>query len=351
MPAAEVTIVVSPRGRYSFAQRSLESIYDQTPEPFELVYVDVDSPSRIKRYLETKAVEKGFRLIRSSTYLTPNEARNLALREVNTRYVVFIDNDVLVSSGWLKPLVDCAEETGAWVVGPLYMESDGREQTIHGTGGVASIKTSNGRTFIDEKNLFKGQTPEGLAMPSGRQQCDLVEFHCLLVRTDVFDRIGPLDEKLLNHREHYDLCFAVREAGGSIYFEPSCVITYFPPQTLALNDVPYFMLRWSEAWTDETLPYFHQKWRLDYDEHASKSVIAGWRLHRYRLLPTRLRGWMHVVCGDRLARRAEQASRASLPASHRNKTKPGGRSLYLAKTSETVEPFAGFIDTSRDARL
>src|SRR5438445_12790064 len=106
MPAAEVTIVVSPRERYSFAQRSLESSYDQTPEPFELVYVDVDSPSRIKRYLETKAVEKGFRLIRSSTYLTPNEARNLALREVNTRYVVFIDNDVLVSSGWLKPLVD-----------------------------------------------------------------------------------------------------------------------------------------------------------------------------------------------------------------------------------------------------
>jgi GT2 family glycosyltransferase len=302
-----VTIVVSPRERFSFAERSLESVYDHTRELFELIYVDVNSPGRVRRYLEKRARERGFQLISFPYYLTPNEARNEGVKKVKTKYTVFIDNDILVSPGWLGALVGCAEETGAWVVGPLYMESDGREQTIHGTGRVASIKTSNGRTFIDEKNLFKGQTPEGLAMPSGRQQCDLVEFHCMLVRTDVFDRIGPLDEKLLNHREHYDLCFAVREAGGSVYFEPRSVVTYFPPQTLALYDVPYFMLRWSETWTDETLPYFHKKWGLDYDEHASKSVIASWRLHRYRLLPTRLRGWMHVVCGDRLARRAERA--------------------------------------------
>lgn len=306
MADPDVTIIVSPRERFSFAEASLESVYTHTPEPFELIYVDVNSPARVRRYLEQRAREKGFQLFSVPYYLTPNEARNEGLKRATTKYVVFIDNDILVSPEWLSALVGCAEETGAWVVGPLYLDSDGRNRSIHGTGRSAAIRQSNGRTFVDEKNPFKGAPLTAFSTPLRREECDLVEFHCMLVRTEVFNRLGPLDEKLLNHREHHDLCLEVRKAGGSIVFEPSATVTYFPPQRLALSDIAYFMIRWSEAWTEETLPYFHKKWGLDYDEAAAKDLQAGWRRHRFRLLPTRLRRWMHTICGGRIADRAER---------------------------------------------
>ncbi|MGB3754791.1 MAG: glycosyltransferase, partial [Rivularia sp. (in: cyanobacteria)] len=115
----EVTIIVAPRERFSYTRESLESIYEHTQLPFKLIYVDGGSPSHIQNYLETQAAEKQFEVIRTEHYLSPNHARNLGLRKVDTKYVVFIDNDVVVTPGWLKTAVDCAEETNATVVSPL----------------------------------------------------------------------------------------------------------------------------------------------------------------------------------------------------------------------------------------
>ncbi len=101
MDDIQVTLVVSPRERFSYACESLESIFQYTDIPFKLIYVDGNSPTPIKEYLETKAKEKNFQLIRTEHYLTPNWARNLGLAEVDTKYVVFADNDIIVSL-WIK---------------------------------------------------------------------------------------------------------------------------------------------------------------------------------------------------------------------------------------------------------
>ena len=92
---ALVTLVVVARERWSYARESLESIYQHTRHPFELVYVDGRSPRHLRRYLETQAQEKGFRLLRTEHFLTPNGARNLGLNQVQTKYVVFVDNAAL----------------------------------------------------------------------------------------------------------------------------------------------------------------------------------------------------------------------------------------------------------------
>lgn len=121
MDDLQVMIVVSPRERFSYACKSLESIFQYTDIPFKLLYLYIDgnSPTPVKEYLETKAKEKNFQLIRTEHYLTPNWARNIGLAEVDTKYVVFADNDIIVSLGWLTALIHCSEETKAAVVGTL----------------------------------------------------------------------------------------------------------------------------------------------------------------------------------------------------------------------------------------
>ena len=102
---SQVTLLIIPRERFSNAKESLEGIFANTRMPFDMVYVDGGSPPDLKRYIEDQAKEKDFTLIRTEYYLFPNQARNMALSKVKTKYAVFVDNDIVPEPGWLKALV------------------------------------------------------------------------------------------------------------------------------------------------------------------------------------------------------------------------------------------------------
>ncbi len=199
----DVTIVVVPRERFSYARRSLSSVFENTATPFKLIYVDPGTPSIIRKYLQEESERRKFKLLSRDGYISPNRARNWAWQEVQTKYTVFLDNDALVTPGWLEELVRCADETGAWVVGPLYLIGEIQQRRIHLAGGRLHEKQEHGKKMLyDEQYLF--DTPlDNLQAPLERKAWDYAEFHCMLVRTDVLERIGPLDEELTQSPRTY----------------------------------------------------------------------------------------------------------------------------------------------------
>ncbi|TAE69716.1 MULTISPECIES: glycosyltransferase [unclassified Microcoleus] len=291
MISPKVTIVVSPRERFSYSRESLESLYEHTETPFSLIYVDGNSPSMIQQYLELQAKEKGFQLLRTETYLAPNEARNLALDRVETEYVLFIDNDVVVTPGWLDRLLECATETKASVVCPLTCIGNPLHETIHLAGGEARIvlEQKPGKTKVKrkvhEKHHFVNRPVAEVREQLHRSQCEFAEFHCMLVRTEIFTRIGKLDEALLSTREHIDFCMSVTNAGGTIYCETDSVVTYVPGP-LQWSDFSFFMLRWSDAWEVASLEHFRTKWNLTEDKYFKKRYSRlGQRRHQAIVRP------------------------------------------------------------------
>ncbi len=280
----EITIVVVPRERFSYTQQSLESIYEHTEYPFKLIYVDAGSPTHIRDYLATKAVEKQFHLIRTDYYLSPNHARNIGLRQVNSKYVVFIDNDVIVTPNWLQPLVQCAEETKATIVSPLICQGLPLHQEVHCAGGETGVlvetKGETPRRRIIEKIYKQGRQIADVLPQLQRQKTGLAEFHCMLVRTEIFEQIGLLDEALLNTKEHVDLCMLVAQASGTVYLEPESLMTYVAQPPLEWTDIHYYMLRWSDAWELASLKRLRDKWNLTEDEYfKNKYKRLGWRRH------------------------------------------------------------------------
>ena len=280
--AKDVTIVVAPRERFSYTRESLESIYEHTEYPFELIYVDGGSPKHVKDYIATTAKEKNFQHIRTDFYLSPNHARNLGLRQVKSKYIVFIDNDVAVTPGWLKAMVDCAESTGATVVSPLVCQFLPLHTEVHCAGGESGVKViekeGNVRRQIIEKIYKQGRKVEQVRPQLKREQTGLAEFHCMMVRTDIFDKIGVLDEQLFNTKEHVDLCMLVTEAGGTIYLEPDSLVTYVPGPPLEFSDLHYYMLRWSDAWELNSLKRLREKWNATEDQYfKNKYNRLGWR--------------------------------------------------------------------------
>jgi GT2 family glycosyltransferase len=299
----EVTIVVVPRERFQFAQESLESLYGATDIPFDLIYVDNNSPETLRDYLTTQAREKGFRLVRSigpegsvsnHRYLSPNAARNFGLQYVTSRYVVFVDNDVIFAPGWLEALVDCAKETDATVVGSLVCQYRPLHQTIHCAGGeylaandldrfmqsAAPPSEPNGWQ-LHEKTYFQNRSVEDVRELLYRQPTGFVEFHAMLVQMDFFHQHGPLDEGFCCTKEYLDFAMAVTRAGGAIYLEPASVVTFLthpPAPRLRWIDLPHFSLRWSDAWERASLQHFQKKWNLADSRYFQKRYKKlGWR--------------------------------------------------------------------------
>jgi GT2 family glycosyltransferase len=284
MSKPEVTIIVVPRERFNYTQQSLESIYQYTEYPFELIYIDGGSPSHIQAYLAAQATEKQFQLIRINSYLSPNQARNIGLRQVTTKYVVFIDNDVVVTPGWLQALVDCAQETGAAIVSPLICQGATLHEEVHCAGGETGVlvetKGETTRRRIIEKIYKQGRQVVEIYPQIQRQQTGLAEFHCMMVRTEIFEKIGLLDEELLNTKEHVDFCILVTAAGGTIYLEPASLMTYVTGPLVNWSDINYYMLRWSDAWELASLKRLRDKWNLTEDDYfKNKYKRLGWRRH------------------------------------------------------------------------
>ena len=118
---------------------------------------------------------------------------------------------------------------------------------------------------INEKTPYQNQRVEAVRDRLRREPTGFVEFHSMLVRTEIFDQIGLLDEQFSCTKEYLDFCMSVTRTGGTVYLEPSSVVTFRthpPAPALQWSDLPYFMLRWSDAWELRNLLHFQQKWNL-----------------------------------------------------------------------------------------
>jgi GT2 family glycosyltransferase len=310
----KVVLVVGPRERFSYTRESLESIYQNTDYPFDLIYVDVCTPAPIRSYLEQASQEKQFTLLHTDYYISPNQARNVGLKHVldhakdEYKYIVFIENDVIVKQGWLTKLVECAEETDAAVVGPLTCIGHPFHQVIHNAGGkssiVVEIEGEQVRRSIRQSAALTGKAIAEVPDRLHRKKTDYVEFHCMLARTEIFEKTGLLDEGMLATREHIDFCFMVTEAGGKIYSEREAVVTtdtvgidsnkegltqWFGEVQLPdfeWSDIPYFMVRWSDAWDLASLHHLRTKWNLTEDEYFKKRYKKlGARRHELLVKP------------------------------------------------------------------
>jgi GT2 family glycosyltransferase len=316
MQEPEATVVIVPRDHFSDTRESLESLLESTPDPIAIVYVDGGSPPRTAGYLRERARTARFGLIRYDHYLIPNQARNIGAAGVKTRYIAFVDNDVVFTPNWLQTLVECGNATGAAVVGPVNYERRPLLQTVHFAGGDARIVVTqeNGRQhrrLVDR--IHK-------AIPESPVPTDAAEFHCMLVRTDVLRQLGGLDENMLSTRENIDLCLAVREIGGQVYLEPRSRITYLPPDPLSITDVPYFALRWSDLWDMSSFRHLIDKWDLDEDQYFERQYAnLGWRRRAIMMRGSVLR-WLVSSrirsVAERALRPLEQRVNAALARRH-----------------------------------
>lgn len=284
------TVVMVPRERYSAIVDAIESLYAHTSRDlFDLIVVDGAMPPAVHREVADLAERYGFRFIHHDHPLTPNEARNIGLAETRTEFVVWSDNDLIFTDRWLDRLIDTAREFGAWLVGPTVLEGPDDQIVIHSAAGTSTFAKTPGKRHYFFLPDFDREPYDKARPDMQRGPTTMLEFHVMLARTSVFEHLGPLDEKLMAWFDHDDLTHLALEAGGPVIFEPDSIVRYHnpgrEPGLLDATDLPYFFLRWSDAWADVSVDHVVPKWRIDADdswpEHA-RHWVRSRRRNRYR---------------------------------------------------------------------
>ena len=295
-----VTVVVQPRERFSNAVAALQCLIQNTDSlrsPFSLIYVDAGSPQHVSKKIQQIASKYDWTLLRVPFFLTQHEAKNLALAHIRTRYAVFIDNDVMVPEGWLEKLFKCCLDTGAWAVLPLYLEGgwdearnrpDGKLTTIHMGGGhcYTELDEETHKLVFRQKHwLFGTPARKSTLAKLKRSRSELVEYHAVLVDLDkVLPRIGQFDETLVSAHDHVDFSLEINAAGGSIWVEPAVQVYYRTPPPLHFSDLPFFLVRWSDAWIDASCTAFARKWGVNLRLHHA-SWHRSQRLYAFPSCP------------------------------------------------------------------
>lgn len=263
---AGVSLVIVPRERATAAVDSLESIYGNTRTPFELIYVDCMLYGQHRRRVREMVETRGDRYVRHEGFLYPNQARNLGARLARGKYLVFVDNDIFVEPGWLASLTKCAEDTGAGVVGPVYLEGEPNDPLVHCAGGSIEFVADDGGTRSIIVCQHELSTPLANLPELQRGPTGLVEFHTVLVTRECLDAIGgEFDASLETTREHVDLCLSARDAGFEIYLEADSRVCYRHTKPLHVLDLRYFLFRWSKSATESTIEHFERKWQAKLD--------------------------------------------------------------------------------------
>jgi GT2 family glycosyltransferase len=144
-------------------------------------------------------------------------SRNLALKQVRGAHVAVIDSDVIVPPGTIAPLIERLQtEPCCGLVAPRLVYPDGRPQMSTDVFPTALRKL---RRLLTLKSMERRM--DGSNRQPGRQTVDYAISAFWLMRRDVLEAVGLLDERIFYSPEDVDYCLRVWNAGYTVEYEPS----------------------------------------------------------------------------------------------------------------------------------
>jgi GT2 family glycosyltransferase len=208
----------------------IKSIYRETLTiPFDIWVVDNNSQDNsitiIKQYYPKVNV------IENRTNIGFAKANNMALSKSKTDYWLLLNPDTVVRDNAIEKVVkfmDRNPEVG--IVGCRVLNEDGTLQFACRrsipTPRVAFFRLSGlSRLFPNSKITAKYNLT--YLDPNETNEVDAVSGAFLMIRREVVDNIGMLDERFFMYGEELDWCLRTKKAGWTVMYYPDAEIIHY----------------------------------------------------------------------------------------------------------------------------
>ena len=233
-----VSIVIPLYNQLHYTRICLESIRSTVPAEVEIILIDNASTDGTAEFLATAG---GVSVISNSDNRGFAGACNQGINGASGEWIVVMNNDVLLSSGWLEGLFAASQRWGLDMVSPAIREGeynyDIEEYSKQLTGRMVGV-------------IRRG----------------MVSGICFMTHKKVFDTIGIFDENFrIGQYEDKDLFMRAARAGFSMGNVGSAFLHHFGSVTqnsikasssakpYALENREYFIRKWALPWWKRAL--------------------------------------------------------------------------------------------------
>lgn len=204
-------IVIPTYNNFPCLKLCIESIRACTKYPHNVIVVNNGPDESVHEYLEK---QKDIKYIKTGR-MTFAQAVNVGIKTGKEKYVMILNDDIIVSHGWLTNLVSvCENDPKIGAVGPLSNCDRGwlHDKSIN-IGGVELLPGVNTREQIEP---VISQIYDYKSLWSDIVEREWVAFYCTLIPRKVIDEVGILNERYINSGEDLDLCRRIRNKGYKI---------------------------------------------------------------------------------------------------------------------------------------
>jgi len=240
----KVSIIMLTFNQKETTIKCIESLKRNTEADYELIIVDNGSNDGTREYLNgIKKEQDNIKLIFNEKNIGFAKANNQGIVLAEGEYILLLNNDVLLTKGWLNRLIACAEsDPEIGVVGPCTNKAVGQQ--------VVDVQIEMEDQLIQKYAYMQLMKNAGNWFETHR----IIGF-CMIIKKEVIERVGMLDERFgPGGFEDYDFCLRVKQAGYKVMIASDVFIYHIGGQGYSNNDLDYDKLR------HQNVQIFIEKW-------------------------------------------------------------------------------------------
>ena len=259
-----VSIVIPVHNNLPLTYHCIASLIVASDRPgFEVIVVDdksSDETTQIEDFVEN------IHYVRNEDNLGFLLSSQRGADYASGKYIVFLNNDTEVTSGWLDEMLDVFERfENVGAVGSKLIYPNGKLQEAGG------IVWGSGKPW----NIGNGQNAEH-PMYNYTRQVDYLSGASLMVSRQAWDSVGGFSEELAPaYYEDTDLAFKIREAGYRTFYCPFSTVVHFEGMSNG-RDTNAGIKRFQSV----NAPKFRAKWRHAYKHNGSEGQNLSLHMDR-----------------------------------------------------------------------
>ncbi|MFA4843580.1 MAG: glycosyltransferase family 2 protein [Candidatus Margulisiibacteriota bacterium] len=203
-----LSVIIVCRNNLRYLPDCLASLHQSFHRlSFEVILVDNSSTDESLAFVRNKF--PAVKVIANRGNFGFSRANNQGLKLATGRYVMLLNADTITKNNAIEQLVDFLDtHPSAGAAAPKLLNIDG---TVQRQGGAFS------------RRFWLAKEPV---------QVDFAVGAALVVRKEVVDRVGGLDENFFFANDDLDWCLRIRQAGWPIYFLPQVEIIHYGGYTI-----------------------------------------------------------------------------------------------------------------------
>lgn len=266
----KVSIIIPNKDNKSDLKKCINSILKSTYKNYEIIVVENNSTKEdiFKYYKQLENENSNIKIVYSNVKgFNYSKINNIGIGQATGEYLILLNNDTeVITNDWIEDMVSIFKRGDVGIVGAKLIYPDNTVQhagVVIGIGGIAGHVNLN----IDKKD------PGYFSRANVINNFSAVTGACLMIKKEIYEKVGGLDEKFAVAFNDIDLCLKVRKEGYLVVYTPYSKLYHYESKSRGAEDtkekkarfakeIDMFKDRWKYI-LEKGDPYYNINLRLD----------------------------------------------------------------------------------------